>query len=88
MKATKLCEKINKAFPEANAVTYDEWLGEEEISEDGIWFRSEGVVAPDGYRLFDYWEDDSYHPDLEALVEKHGFYLQPQDAGTLMAFRL
>jgi len=88
MKAIKLCEKINKAFPDANAVTYDQWLGEEEISEDGIWFRSEGEDAPDGYRLFEYWDSTPYHPDLEALVEKHGFYLQPHDPGTLMAFRL
>jgi len=88
-RAATLCKKLNAAFPECNAVTYDQWNGDNKVSQDGIWFRQEGGEAPDGAPLFNYWEEFSprYHPKLEALVTRYGFHLEPYDAGTLMAFR-
>ena len=89
MKAVTLCKHINKAFPNANAVTYDQWTGEDKVDKHRIWFRQEGECAPDGLPLHDYWQEvheDGYHPDLKRLVEKHGFYLETYDPGTLMAY--
>jgi hypothetical protein len=90
MKAVTLCKHINKAFPEANAVTVDQFYGEEEVNQHGIWFRSEGAVAPDGESLHNYWasEGPGFHAKLRDLVEKNGFYLENYDAGTMMAYRL
>lgn len=91
MKAITLCKHINKAFPDANAVTYNEWTGEEKVDKYRIWFRQEGECAPDGMPLHDYWQEwhpDGFHPDLKRLVEKHGFYLENYDAGTMMACSL
>tara|TARA_R110000822_G_scaffold289003_1_gene410260 strand:+ start:97 stop:369 length:273 start_codon:yes stop_codon:yes gene_type:complete len=90
MKAITLCKHINKAFPEANAVTLDQFNGEDAINQDGIWFRSEGAVAPDGMPLHDYYSEHGpgFHKKLSALVEKNGFFLENYDAGTMMACRL
>jgi hypothetical protein len=88
-RSTTLCKRLNKAFPGCNAVTYNLWTGEEKTDQDAIWFRMEGECAPDGLPLYDYWSMDGemYHPDLVAMLDKHGFHCEPHDAGTLMAFR-
>jgi len=90
-RATTLAKKLNQAFPGLEAVTLDNFYGHEKVDQDGLWFRgSEGGEAPDGYPFFDYWGEfgPRYHLKLEALVEKHGFFLEPYDAGTLMAHRV
>jgi hypothetical protein len=41
--------------------------------------------------LHDFWQEwhpTGFHPKLQKLVEKHGFYLENQDAGTMMACSL
>ena len=46
MKAITLCKHINKAFPKANAVTYDEFTGEEKVDKHRIWFRCKRASVP------------------------------------------
>ena len=86
---TTVLKQLNEKFPACNAVPYNEWTGEEKLHQDGIWFCMEGECAPDGLPLFDYWTEfgEMYHPDLVALLDKHGFYCEPYDSGTLMAWR-
>jgi hypothetical protein len=89
-RAGTLAKKLNQAFPGLDAVTLDDFYGDEKVNHDGIWFRgSEDGVAPDGYPFFDYWREfgPMYHRKLEDMVEEHGFFLEPYDAGTLMAHR-
>lgn len=50
--------------------------------EDAVWVAADST--PD---LFDYWNHDT-HPSLEALVEKHGYYFEWNDPGTIMAYKL
>jgi len=79
-------DAINNSFPEANAVPSEEF---DSSSRGGIWFRQEGGSAPDGQPLYDeYVHQDTFgtHPDLEALLGKLGYFSEPYDAGTLMAY--
>ena len=97
MKFDKLLNKLNKTFPELNAVDAIEFYGHEQIeAEQCIWFKgSECGYAPDGLPLFNYYIDfgihrdtDGVHPKLEKILTDNGFYSEPYDAGTLMAGRI
>lgn len=59
--------------------------------EGGIWLSAEnGETAKDGRRLFNYWtEDYSYynhgvHIEIERWAEKHGWWFEWNDPGTIM----
>ena len=47
-RATTLCKKLNAAFPNIGAVTYDEFTGEDKVNQDGIWLRGSEDVDKDG----------------------------------------
>ena len=90
-RATTLANKLNQAFPGLDAVTLDNFYGHDKVDQDGLWLKgSEDGVGPDGYPFFDYWQEfgPMYNRMLENFVEKHGFFLEPYDAGTLMAHRV
>tara|TARA_R110002012_G_scaffold298325_2_gene496672 strand:- start:314 stop:562 length:249 start_codon:yes stop_codon:yes gene_type:complete len=81
MKANALIKKINKAIPEARAVPMADWDG----SDDGIWFRgSEDYVEADGRLIMSGGWD--VHPRLEKILDDAGWYAEPYDSGTLMAY--
>jgi hypothetical protein len=73
--------KLNKKFPRLNAVDSIEFDGR----GGGIWFRQEGELHPDGLPYFDFY-GHGVHPDLESTLESFGFFPEPYDAGTLMAY--
>ena len=66
--------------------------------EGGIWFSNEGLHENEelkGLPLYDSHGEterleDGYaympHPRLNAFMEKHGWFIEPYDAGTLMAY--
>lgn len=81
MKTKALIKKINKAIPEARAVPMADWDG----SDDGIWFRgSEDYVEADGRLIFGGGFD--VHPKLEKILDDAGWFAEPYDSGTLMAY--
>ena len=58
-------------------------------SEGGIWFSNEeGGI--DDMPLYDNHGETDYkfeaHPKLQALMDKNGWFIEPYDSGTLMAF--
>ena len=81
MKTKALIKKINREIPEAKAVPMAEWDG----SDDGIWFRgSENYVEEDQRCVFNGGWD--VHPKLEKILNDAGWFAEPYDHGTLMAY--
>ena len=89
-RATTLCKKLNAAYPNIDAVPYNEFTGEDKVEQDGIWLKGSEDLDKDGLPYFDYWcmTGSQYHEGVEAMADKHGFYCEPYDAGTLMLWRL
>jgi len=81
MTKAKLIEKLNKMFPKLNAV--DGALFDDN-SSNGIWFRGTEETFIDSQYLI----NDSYevHPKFEALLHEAGWFGEPYDKGTLLAF--
>jgi hypothetical protein len=90
MKTKDLIKKINKLIPEAKAVRASDFYNDN--SRDGIWFRGSEDYASDGLLIFDYYEEyaihSKIHPTLEKILTDAGWYGEPYDAGTLMAWRM
>lgn len=91
----KMVELVNKAYPNARAVPLSEFY--DDPSRKGIWFKgSEDCdVVPTKFgwsaSMFDYynahWVDTSgVHPKFDKFMKEHGWYCEPYDAGTLMAY--
>lgn len=74
MKTSTLIKKINENFPNYNAVPASDFYGEE---IDGIWIKGANVTSE--YELAD--------PILNSLIERCGFFFEPYDGGTAMAFK-
>lgn len=60
-------------------------------AEGGIWTSGEDhVPARDGHSLFDYYSENhtryslGVHKEIYLLLEKHGWYAEWHDAGTIM----
>lgn len=89
MNKSVLIKKINKALPQAEAVDASEFYGED---RDGIWFKGSEATASDGFIIFDYYEEFTQdtmgiHPTLYKILNEAGWYGEPYDAGTLMAWQ-
>ena len=81
MSESKLIDKIEKEFPEAKPSPASNFAE----GYEGIWFRgSEDSV--DHVPIFDYWNEMTVHPKLSQILMDAGWYSEPYDAGTLMAF--
>jgi hypothetical protein len=80
-----LIKRINKLIPEAKAVKLSEFYGDD---SKGIWFKGSEDHTPDYRRIFDCYEEFGYmiHPKLEKILENSGWYAEPYDSGTLMAY--
>ena len=78
---------INKKLPEAMAVNVSEFSEEE--TRVGIWFCGSEDYAKDGKRIFNYYSntDKMMHIRIEKVLAKHGYYIEPYDCGTVMAYK-
>tara|TARA_R100001082_G_scaffold24472_1_gene11964 strand:+ start:438 stop:716 length:279 start_codon:yes stop_codon:yes gene_type:complete len=81
-----LIKRINKLMPEAKPIKASEFYDDTEVV--GIWFKGSEDYASDDLRIFDYYEEFGYdiHPKLEKILTNAGWYGEPHDAGTLMAY--
>jgi len=85
MKQAQLINHLNKLFPEARAVAREEFDG----SNVGVWFRGSEDFLANGERVFDHYEvswNFGMNPAIEVVLEKAGWYSEPYDAGTAMAY--
>jgi len=78
---------INKKLPAARAVPLTDWNSN--TTKDGIWFRGSEDYAQDGKRIFNYYSKTAkmMHPRIEKLLAKYGYYIEPYDCGTAMAYK-
>jgi|TARA_R100000908_G_scaffold61977_1_gene40643 hypothetical protein len=82
MSESNLIDKIEKEFPESKPTPASHFAE----GYEGIWFRgSEDSV--DHVPIFDYWNEMTVHPKLSEILMNAGWYSEPYDAGTLMAFK-
>lgn len=80
-----MIEILNKEFPGCNAVSTEEWDGK----KGGIWFRGSEECEIDELPLYNsemFMETFGVNPVVEKLLSYHGWYGEPYDAGTLMAY--
>ena len=83
MKQQKLIDTINELFPKAKAVPMEKRYD----SDEGIWFRGSEEVHSDGLPIFDYY-GFGCHPEINSILNNAGWFYEPQDAGTMMAYPL
>jgi hypothetical protein len=91
MNESDLILEINEYIPQARAVSLKEFYDNED--SQGIWFKGSEDIASDGTIVFDgnetyMSETQGIHPTLYDILEKAGWYGQPYDAGTLMAYEV
>lgn len=97
---SKMIELVNKAYPNARAVPLAQFY--DDPSQKGIWFKGSesGEVVPttipwkddvlyDG--MYEYYRDSwldtgGVNPVFAKFMKEHGWYCEPYDAGTLMAY--
>ena len=95
-----MVELVNQVYPNARAVPLSEFY--DDPSKKGIWFRGsedydviptdipyEGGVLMD--EMFDYYRDawldtSGVNPVFDKFMVDHGWYCEPYDPGTLMAY--
>ena len=88
MKEVRLIKVINKLIPEARPVPMSEFYDDD--SYEGIWFRGSEDVTEEGLCIFDCYSDNDtggVHPVLNSILEEAGWYAEPYDSGTLMAYK-
>jgi hypothetical protein len=91
----EMTAKINKCYPGLFTKTTEEFYGKKSQRE-GIWSGSEsGVYASDGFKVLDYYAKNhtakkryeiGVHIQLRNLLEKHGWYAEWYDCGTIMFY--
>lgn len=81
---TTLIKLIEKEFPIALPVPLNDF--DSTRNGEGIWFRGSEDFDQDGQRIYDSWGPVEVHPKLEQLLTSNGWYAQPYDCGTLLAY--
>jgi hypothetical protein len=83
----KLIKIISEKYPKIVLRTTEEFDG----TEGGIWTSGEnGFPAKDGFPLFEYYAshgkryDMGVHKDINKILDKHGWYAEWNDPGTIM----
>ena len=95
-KTMKVIKELNEAFPGLRATPGEEFSRDH---QEGIWFRgTEECTIMETYKgdLFEMpvFNDEVHintfgtHPKLEKFLEDRGFYSEPYDSGTLMAYKI
>ena len=80
-----MLELLNKEFPGCKAVSTEEWDG----TKGGIWFRGSEECEVNDLPLYNpevFQDTFGTNPKLEKILSYHGWYSEPYDAGTLMAY--
>ncbi len=91
----KMIELVNKAYPNARAVPLAQFYDDE--TEKGIWFHGseDWDVIPTEFdgtdSMFDFYRDSwcntgGVNPVFDKFMKEHGWFCEPYDAGTLMAY--
>ena len=83
LKEKKLIELINAEFPKARAVPLSDFYGDD---SEGIWFRGSEDYIDDTRLLFDYYSNQQCHPAIDRILDDAGWFWEPYDIGTLLAF--
>ena len=80
-----MIKRLNQMFPCCEAVSTEEWNNQ----EGGIWFRGSESCEIDDLPLYNseiFPETFGTNPVLEEFLKINGWYGEPYDAGTLMAY--
>ena len=83
----KMMDLREAKYPKMFLRTTEEFDG----SKGGIWTSGEdGLAAKDGFALFNYYKDDAkryelgVHTEIGTFLEKHGWFAEWYDCGTVM----
>ena len=82
----KMMELLEAKYPQMFLRTTEEFNGE----KGGIWTSGEdGLKAKDGFDLFNYYADGNryvlgVHTEIEKFLDKHGWFAEWYDCGTVM----
>jgi hypothetical protein len=81
-----LIDLINEQMPEVMAVPSEDFDGR----VGGMWFKGSEDVHEDEYvyNAYSYSDTMGVHPKLDAILKSNGWYSEPYDSGTLMAYKL
>lgn len=85
----QMMELLKAKYPNMFLRTTEEFNG----SNGGIWTSGEDdLEAKDGWALFNYYAEGSkyelgIHTEIYKFLEKHGWYAEWYDAGTLMLWQ-
>lgn len=85
MKQAALLKKLQRMFPESKPVCTSEWNG----TPGGIWFRGSEDYLANGERVFDYYNVEwnfCINPRIASVLDRAGWFAEPHDAGTCMAY--
>ena len=83
----KMIDILNEKFEGINAVPASDFYGKE---SDGIWFRvNEGFLIKDLPMYCDNVFPNTFgtNPRLEKVLSKHGWFSEPYDGVTLLAYK-
>lgn len=87
----EMMELLEGKYPNMFLRTTEEFDG----SKGGIWTSGEdGLTAKDGFKLFNYYAEDfqekryifGVHKEIRSLLEKHGWFAEWYDCGTIMLY--
>ena len=85
MNRNKLIKLINTEMPEARAVPSEDFNG----NDGGIWFRGSEDCHEDEY-IYNIYSNQctrGVHMKLDEILDEHGWFAEPYDSGTLMAWK-
>lgn len=84
---SQVIKLLEKKYPKMMLNLSEDFNG----TEGGIWTSGEDhLSAKDDYSLFNYYSEDhtrydlGVHKEIGELLEKHGWYAEWYDAGTVM----
>jgi hypothetical protein len=84
---SQVIKLLETKYPKMSLRTTEDFNG----TEGGIWTSGEDhLPAKDGHSLFNYYSENytryslGVHEEIYSLLEKHGWYAEWHDAGTIM----
>ena len=86
----QMMELLEVRYPEMFLRTTEEFNG----GKGGIWTSGEDdLPAKDNFPLFNYYSDGKryilgVHTEMYNFLEKHGWYAEWHDAGTIMLYQI
>lgn len=89
----QMMDALQKAYPEQHIKKASDF-SEKYKGSTGIWMSAEdGTEDRKGNQIFDYYDDSDSRTfgvinHLNAFVERHGWYFEWYDAGTMMLWEI